>query len=172
MGYRVFLAVAALALVRTGAWGGENDNDSKRIQGSWGVVAYDQDGKELPADILKKMSVTIQSDTITIKPKVVAQRLLAPKDNKTQVEVKFTVEEGKADEAKYRLDTAKKRKVIELTQDAGRGEVQKIQGLYALEEDRLTICLPLPERKLPKKIPDSPAAGLVRLVLKRIPTTP
>jgi uncharacterized protein (TIGR03067 family) len=176
MGYRVFLAVVALTLIHTGTWGGENDKDltqdRKRIQGSWSVDSYDQDGKELPADILKKMSVTIKADTITIKPKVVAQRTLTPKDNKTQVDVKFTMEEGKTDEAKYRLDTVKQRKVIELTQDVGRGEVQKIQGLYELEEDMLTICLPLADRKLPKKLPGSPTAGLVRMVLKRADSKP
>jgi uncharacterized protein (TIGR03067 family) len=177
MGYRVFLAVAALALVHTGARGGENENedlarDRNQIQGAWSVISYDQDGKELPAEILKKMSVTINADTIAIRPKVVARRTLTPKDGKVQAEVKFTAEEGKTDETRYRLDVAKKRKVIVLTQDAGRGESQKVRGLYALEEDLLTICLPLADRKLPKKIPGSPAAGLVRMVLKRADTKP
>jgi uncharacterized protein (TIGR03067 family) len=177
MGYRVFLAMAALTLIHTGARGGENENedlaqDRKQMQGSWSVVAYDQDGKELPAEILKKMSVTVNADTITIKPRVVAQRTLTPKDGKAQAEVKFAVEEGKTDETKYRLDVAKKRKVIELTQDVGPGEPQKVRGLYALEGDRLTLCIPLAESKLPKKIPGSPAAGLVRMVLKRADSKP
>jgi len=56
--------------------------------------------------------------------------------------------------------------VIELTQDAG-GRAQKITGAYALEGEQLTICLPLPDRKVPKKIPAAPTSGLVRLVLKK-----
>jgi uncharacterized protein (TIGR03067 family) len=170
MGYRLVLTIAAVGLVSAGAWSGEKDNDDltqdrQRILGMWSVVAYDQDGKPLPAEIIQKMSVIIQADKITIKPKVVAQRIVTLKDDRRQADVKFTIEEGKVDEAPYRLDTIKKRKVIELTQ--GANETRKTQGAYLLEEDMLTICLPLGDRKLPKKLPAGPAAGVVRLVLKR-----
>jgi uncharacterized protein (TIGR03067 family) len=98
---------------------------------------------------------------------VVAQRSVTLKDGKRETEVKFAVQEGKGDEARYRLDMARSKKVIEMTQDAGRGEVRKITALYALDGDSLTICIPLADRKLPKKMPDGPTAGMVRMVLKR-----
>jgi uncharacterized protein (TIGR03067 family) len=172
MNPRVLLVVVVLLPIPTGACRGENDaddlvRDRKLIQGAWAVVAYDQDGKSLPAEIVQKMSVVIQQDTITIKPRVLAQRIVTLKDGKRQVDVKFTLEEGKSDEAKYRLETAKKRKVLALIQDPGRGQSTTVQGAYALEGDRLTIWLPLPDRKLPKQLPEAPTAGLVRLVLKK-----
>jgi uncharacterized protein (TIGR03067 family) len=156
-------AAALAALTLPGHAGGPDDlaRDRKAIQGVWGVAAYDQDGKPLPAEIIRQMSVTIQADRITIRPRVVAQRLPAVKD------VKFTVEEGKADEARYRLDVAKNRKVMELTQDVGSGQTRKITAAYVLADDSLTIILPLPDRKLPKKLPTGPANGMVRLVLKK-----
>jgi len=172
----IFFAVAALTLTASGAWtreGGPDDlaQDRIRIQGAWSVIAYDQDGKQLPPEIVSKMSVSIQAATIAIKPKVVVQRTPTIKDDKRQIELKFTTEAGKSDLAKYRLDLAKQRKVIELTQETERGPARIIQGLYALEGDTLTICLPLPDRKLPNKMPIAPKSGFVRLVLKRVMPT-
>jgi uncharacterized protein (TIGR03067 family) len=167
----VLFAVTTLTLTAATANGqGDADElarDRQRFQGTWGVATYDQDGSALPADLVAKMSVTIQGDRLTIRPRVVAQRIPTLKDGKTQATVKFVAEEGKADEAKYRLDVAKKRKVIELTQDVGGGQSRKMTGIYELEENSLTICIPLPDRKLPKKMPASPASGMVRLVLKK-----
>jgi uncharacterized protein (TIGR03067 family) len=171
MKYRMAFAVALLALAAAGTRGDQDDDlarDRKLIQGSWGVTAYDQDGTALPAELLKKLTVTIQADRLTIRPRVVAQRKPTLKGDRKQEEVQFTTAEGQADEAAYRLDTAKKRKVIELTQDPGNPS-RKIRGLYALSGDTLTLCIPLPDRKLPKAIPDAPSAGLVRMVLKRAP---
>jgi uncharacterized protein (TIGR03067 family) len=171
---RASLAVAVLAVIVSAAQCGENDDDlvrdRKQIQGSWSVLAYDLDGKSLPADILKTMTVTIQADKLVISPRVAALRTPTLTDGKRQVEVKFSAEEGKKDEATYRLDVSKKGRVIELTQDAG-GQPRKLQGAYALDGDALTIWLPLADRKLPKKLPTSPTPGVVRLVLRRMETT-
>ena len=65
------------------------------------------------------------------------------------------------------MDRRYERSVIEFTQDIGSGQVRKITGAYAFTEDTLTICLPLPDRKLPKKIPDSPAAGFFQSLRAR-----
>ncbi len=173
MKHCIFFTVVALMLIPSAAWTREGDpdelaQDRNRIQGTWSVLAYDQDGKPLPPEIVSKMSVSIQAATITIKPKVTVQRTITVKDDKRQAELKFTTEAGKSDVAKYCLDVAKKRKVIELTQEMERGPARVIQGLYALDGDALTICLPLPDRKLPNKVPNAPKPGFVRLVLKRI----
>jgi uncharacterized protein (TIGR03067 family) len=141
--------------------------DRKLILGTWSVTAYDQDGKSLPPDLIRKMSVVIQAEKLVISPRMVARRSPVLKDGRTEFELKFAVDEGKTDEANYRLDLTKKGKVIELTQDLGRGETIKITGLYSLEGDSLTICLPLANRKVPKKMPEAPKAGLVRMILKK-----
>src|SRR5258707_3079872 len=117
---RRLVLFAATALTLTAAVGrGQGDDelarDRKALQGVWAVAAYDLDGNALPPEIVKTMSVTIQADRITIRPRVVGQRVATVKDGKTQAAVQFTAEQGKADEAKYRLAVAKKRHVIELT---------------------------------------------------------
>jgi uncharacterized protein (TIGR03067 family) len=173
MRHLAYITVAVVALFPPALWGadGEVDDlarDRQQVRGAWNVIAYDQDGRALPADIVKKMRVTIEADRIVIRPKVVAHHTATFKDGGQQVSVKFGIEEGKVDRATYRLDRVKQLKVIELTEDVS-GDSRKIRGLYALDGDTLTICLPLPDRKLPKKMPPSPKAGLVRLVLQRAP---
>jgi uncharacterized protein (TIGR03067 family) len=163
---RIFPVVVLLALapLASGA-DGQDDlaRDRQRIQGTWTAQAYDLDGKALPAEIVQTMRVVIEPDRLVITPKVSAQRIAPLK------EVKFTAEAGRSDQARYRLEATKKRKVIELTQDVGPGEARKIKGLYALDGDSLTICLPLADGKLPNKVPTMPKNGLVRMVLRRAP---
>jgi uncharacterized protein (TIGR03067 family) len=162
-----FPIVAILAVVAAGTRGSEDDDlarERKLVQGNWKVAAYDHDGTQVPAGILKKMSVRIASERLVISPKVVVQRKMYLDGRKD--EVQFVVEEGKTDEVRFQFGRTGKRKVIELTQDVGRGQSGKIKGLYSLASDRLTICIPLADRKVPQKMPTSPKAGMARLVLE------
>src|SRR3954467_4443113 len=38
-----------------------------KLQGTWSYVAFEQDGQKMPADQLKKMSVTYADDKWTVK---------------------------------------------------------------------------------------------------------
>jgi uncharacterized protein (TIGR03067 family) len=171
MTYRLVVVATVLTLMPVCSHGADDKDDvgqdRRLIQGTWGVLAYDQDGKRLPAEIIDKMSVAIKDDKIIIRPRVVVQRVPAKPDDKKNMDVKFTLDEGKTDEAKYLLDTVKKQKVIEMTQDTGGGKSRKMTGAYVLDGDLLTICIPLADHKVPRTIPTGPTAGLVRLVLKR-----
>ena len=163
MSYRVLVAAVGVLLVP--AFTHSAEEDRKRVQGIWTIVAYDMDGKELPADLAKKVTVTIQPDTLTITPRVVVERTLSF-DNK-KPDLTFRLAEGKSDEAKYRLVENKKQRVMELTRNAGKDGATTVKAVYSLDNDVLTICIPLADGKLPKKFPDSPKAGFVRMVLKR-----
>jgi len=61
------------------------------------VLAYDLDGQALPAEAVKKLSVTIHADRIVIRPKVNAQRLPTVKGGQAKADVQFTLDEGRAD---------------------------------------------------------------------------
>jgi uncharacterized protein (TIGR03067 family) len=145
--------------------------DRRGIQGTWKVVEYDQDGKRLPAEVLKRLRVTFQDDQMRIAPRILVQRTPPVPDGAPQPEAQVKVEDGKSDEAKYVLKRTKKAKVIELTQHPERGSPVKLKGVYSLEGDTLAIALPLPGRKQLKQVPRAPKAGLVRIILQRaIPT--
>jgi uncharacterized protein (TIGR03067 family) len=148
-----FLAASVLTSAQ------ESSQDHKAMQGKWRVVEYDQDGKQLSPELLKKMRVVIQGDRITIVPRVVAEVIPFTRDK-----VKFSLDEGKSDESQFKLDPSKKTKVLDLIST---GEPKTTKGTYLLDENTLRICFALRNQTRPKQFPDEPKSGLVRFVLKR-----
>jgi uncharacterized protein (TIGR03067 family) len=134
------------------------------LQGTWTVLQYDQNGHKAPAEIVRKMKVIIRGDKIRIEPRVAAQYRSVLKNGKRAVEVVFTAAEDEHDEIHYKLEAAKER--INLFWKGGRGKVRTTKGVYVLEGQTLKICFSLLKKKKPKKIPDQPKPGLVRLVLQ------
>lgn len=137
----------------------EPSQDHKAIQGTWLVSEYDQDGKQPPAEILKKMKVVIRDDKITIRPRLVVEVIPFTKDK-----VKFRLEESKSDESQFKLDPSKKTKVLDLISS---GDAKTTKGMYLLDDNTLRICFALSNQNRPKKFPTEPKSGLVRLVLQR-----
>jgi uncharacterized protein (TIGR03067 family) len=140
--------------------------DALRPTGTWTVIDYDQNGVRPPAEIIKQMRVVVQAERIIIKPRIVAQ-YKPVFDGTKKAEVSFTVEADKTEEATYKLDPAKGR--IDLVWRGPRGETKTTLGIYELEDDALKICFALPGKNRPKKFPDNPKSGVVRMVLKREP---
>lgn len=139
--------------------------DDVKPRGHWVAVAYDQNGIRAPADIAKKMKITIFDDKIIIKPRIVVQYKPIFDSGKKNVDVVFSIEADKSDEVAYKLDQAKGR--IDLVWRGERGDTKTTRGLYLLEGDELKICFALADKNRPKSFPDNPKTGLVRMVLKR-----
>jgi len=153
---RTFAVVMVLAaLVVHCGWAGEDDS----IAGVWKVAAYDQNGHAPPADILGKMRVVVRGDKMVLKPKLIAQYT----STFGKVEALFSLDESRSDEIKFTLDKANG--WIDLTL---MGETKSIKGLYAREGDAVRICFPQSNKKRPKKMPEEPKAGMVRMVLKPV----
>ena len=139
-----------------------DQNQPVKLQGAWAVLHYDQNGVRTPDEITAKMRVTIDEGKLVIKPRVVAQYkpVIGAKS-----EVVFTIEADKSDEITYKLEPDKGR--IDLVWRGPRGDTKTTKGLYHLEDDTLKICFALVDKNRPKKFPDNPKAGVVRLVLQR-----
>jgi uncharacterized protein (TIGR03067 family) len=135
------------------------------IQGKWTAIVYDQNGKPLPSDIVKKLKVTILPEKIEIRPHITARYKPVLKNGKREVEVIFAAAEDKTDTIAYKLIPAKGR--INFSWRGATGESKTIKGLYLLEGETLKICFPSGEKNRPNKFPDQPKAGYVRMVLKR-----
>ncbi len=132
-------------------------NDGKQLDGTWKVVSItSSDEGEAPQEMIRNMVVVIEGDRLT------------------------TFSGGQAREESFKVDTAKNPKSIDLTRTpiqgfvsdgnkqnppAVKGEI--LPGIYALEGDRLRICLAEPGQKRPTEIPDKPGDGLIVLVLER-----
>jgi hypothetical protein len=52
-----FLALSIMAVLTMAAAGPQGD----RIRGAWKVTAYDQDGRPMPAELLKKRSASVRT---------------------------------------------------------------------------------------------------------------
>jgi uncharacterized protein (TIGR03067 family) len=136
------------------------------IQGSWTTREYDQNGTQPPADLIRQMTVRIQADTIRIRPRIAVRYRPVVKNGKKEVEVVYTTAADQEDAIGYKLDPGKGR--ITLIWRGARGESETRKGVFRLEGDTLKICFPLSKNKRPKKFPDRPKAGVVRMVLKRM----
>jgi uncharacterized protein (TIGR03067 family) len=137
--------------VHVGLAGGE-----VALRGTWKVLAYDRDGQAPPEEIIDKLRVVIDGDKLIIKPKLVAQvvRMAGKKD------VTYSLDEASYDEVKFKLDRDKG--WIDLFPG---GNAATIKGLFVRDKDNLRICFPQTDKKRPKKMPEQPKAGMVRMVL-------
>ncbi len=131
--------------------------DRTAMQGEWEVVEYDQNGQKPDAAVLRKMAVVIKGDKLSIYPRLIAQYKPIFKDGKSDKEVFFSADFSKADEIKFRLNPEKG--WIDL------GDDKPSKGLYALDDVSLKICFAANGKNRPKKLPEQPKAGVVRLVL-------
>ena len=86
---------ALVLFVAAAVWSGaqEPGPDHKAMQGTWLVLEYDQDGRQPPPELLKKMKVAIRADKITIQPRLVVEVTPFVKDK-----VKFSLDDSKSDE--------------------------------------------------------------------------
>jgi len=146
-------------------WILQAEGDQKAVQGTWTFAEYDQNGQKIPSDILKTMSVTIKGDRLTISPKLSVQYKSVIRNGKNEPEAIFSADAGKHDEVTFRLNQEKG--WIDLVRQGTEAESKAIKGLYLLEGDSLTICFALSDKKRPKKMPEQPKTGLVRMILTR-----
>jgi len=95
---------------------GDADKDLKRFQGSWTVVKWEEKGKPLAEEKLKKLDVK-----------------LVVKGDKYEERVDGKLEE----EGKLKLDPSKKPAAIDLSIASGKDKGKNQRGIYELKGDTL-----------------------------------
>jgi RNA polymerase sigma-70 factor (ECF subfamily) len=104
------VAFASLALA-------DDDDEAKRMEGTWKFVSLTADGEATPQDFLQKARWTIRGKEILIPG---------------------PAEDGKAS---FTLDPTRSPKALDMTAMNGPFKGKTILCIYKLEGDRLTICL-------------------------------
>src|SRR5262245_38375694 len=111
-------AAAAMMLF---ALAGDTDairKDTKALQGTWKVIASQQDGDRVPPDDLKGLFLIFKANAILIR------------------------EGGKTDEKfAFALDPAKKPKEMDLTIKFGPNKEKIDRAIYEFDGERLRICI-------------------------------
>ncbi len=124
------------SLVAFPVW--SQDDEAKKLQGNWTVVALEAGGKPVPEEQVK--AVNLQ---------------LTFKENKLT-----TQSAGETKEGTFKLDPTKKPKEIDVTFG-----VKTSKGIYQLEGDTLKLCLSEGER--PTEFATKPGVNAGCMTLKK-----
>jgi len=137
--------ILLLMLLRVGADEKKDDKlDPDKLVGTWNYVSGVKDGKKSDPDNLKKGTVVITKETITLKGE----------------EGNFVI--------KYKLDTKKSPATVELEITEGpQGVGAKSTGIIALKGDELKLCYPAMGGDTPKEFASKEGSGLHFFVLKK-----
>lgn len=122
-----------------GAAKGKTDGDG--LQGNWTVISSEANGKAAPPDAIRDQRWIIKGN-----------RILCRRAGENAFELTFA------------LVPAQKPTAIDLT---NRRRQERVQGIYRLEENTLTLCVSAPGEKRPMDFVSGPNLKRVVFVLER-----
>jgi uncharacterized protein (TIGR03067 family) len=133
-------AAACLALAADDKKDDAAKEELKKMEGTWVLVSGEEDGKQKPADEVKKLTSTIKGDTLTI------------------------LVDGKAVfEGTVVVDPTKKPKTIDTT---SKDKTVKSPAIYELDGDTFKICVGLKGER-PTEFTSKKDSGYALYVYKR-----
>ena len=93
-------------------------NDAKNLQGTWQAVEVEANGEKSPADQVKELKIVFKGDEVVV------------------------VRSGSEDpKNKFKLDSSKTPKTIDVIPIDGSDKGKLHAGIYSLKKGRLTLCL-------------------------------
>jgi len=137
-GLVLIVATGAVALSAVDA----REDEGKKFEGTWQLISATKNGKETPADVVKKIQVIIKGGKHSVR---FGEELLAK-------EIPFKVDVSKTP--------------YETTDTLPDGKV--IRGIYKLEGDTLTSCVAEPDKDRPREFSAKPDTGHTLRVFKRV----
>jgi uncharacterized protein (TIGR03067 family) len=135
------LAVAAFGAAQ--GPGTEAKKDLERMTGTWAVIEAENDGKAVPADVVKKMKLV-----------------------QKQAEWTFYGDD-EAVSGKDKLDPSKTPRAVDTLMTAGRAKGKTVLGIYEIKGDTMKVCWAEPGRPRPTAFTAQPGSGRHFLLLKR-----
>src|SRR5438445_3443166 len=108
--------------------------EMRMLQGVWKIISVERDGKAAPKDEINDGTVFIQGNRLIIQTK----------DSHQDMD--------------YGLDPAKQPKGIDLRSREGRSRENLVRGIYALERERLKLCVSQGGQERPADFTTAPGA--------------
>jgi uncharacterized protein (TIGR03067 family) len=129
------LLAAGLALAAGSPPGNAAKNELKKLEGTWKVVAVEVNGQAVPAAARRLETITIKGARLTV------------------------VEQGNKESSMgLKIDPKKKPRAMDLHITRG-GTSVDWKCIYALKDNELKICMPLPQKK-GDNTPDAAGLGM------------
>ncbi|MEK7806729.1 MAG: TIGR03067 domain-containing protein [Chloroflexota bacterium] len=117
-------------------------DEMKNLEGTWQLLSAMKDGKETPAEVVKKIRVAIRGGKHTV----------------------YFGDEVAAKEIPFAVDPTKSPKTTVDTLPGGK----EIKGIYKLEGDMLTSCVAETGKDRPSEFDSKPGSGHTLRVFKRV----
>src|SRR5262249_23849090 len=120
-------ALLAVPLAVLSATADDAKDDLKALQGTWDLVYFERDGKEVKLRNGTKAIITGHKSVIKVGDKVIAA-------------------------GTFKLDPSKKPKAVDMTYTEGPDKGKTFKGIYQLDGDKVKFCRPgSPDEKRPKE---------------------
>jgi uncharacterized protein (TIGR03067 family) len=116
-----------------------------KFEGTWKMESFTMDGKPAPIETFAAFRMTLKGENFS------------------------TVAAEEKSNGTYKVDPSKSPKTIDITFTGGQLDGLTMLGVYELDGDTYTVCLP-PGRgsERPKELASKPGSGLVLEVFKRV----
>jgi uncharacterized protein (TIGR03067 family) len=119
--------------------------DREKIRGSWTVERVEAEGKEVPIELFKDMTLTFEGDKYTVK-----------------------VGEQVVQAGTHKLDPSRSPKTFDDTVVAGTNQGAVIVGIYEISGDTLKFCFDPEGKQRPTAFKTTPGSQVTLGVYKRV----
>ncbi|MBY0525368.1 MAG: TIGR03067 domain-containing protein [Gemmataceae bacterium] len=143
----------ALLLLSTSLVGADDKADDAvkkevaKLQGAWTTISLRWNGKDMPTDGKFGIQFVFKNDQATVKSSEAVEKEYA----------KIT----------FKLDPSTNPPVVDLVVSSGIQKDAKIEGIYKIKDDELTICAKVFGMDRPTEFDSPEGASIVLIVLKR-----
>ena len=144
----VTLLCILTAPAETGAGAGDKgdvEKELKKFQGTWKVERVEAEGKEIPIDSFKGMTVTFEGDKYTVK-----------------------VGDEVIQRATQKLDPSQSPKTLDGTVTEGPHKGTVILGIYETSADALKVCFDPEGKKRPTEFKTASGSQTTLAIYKRV----
>jgi uncharacterized protein (TIGR03067 family) len=141
-----FVVISLIAAAASGAAGEKAGKQKKGPDGTWVAVGMEQNGMNLPADVLEKMSLklTLRGDQYTV-----------------------TIDGKVADKGTSKVDTQKKPNTADIKSEEGPNKGKTILAIVEVDGDTLKACYDMAGKSRPTEFATKEGSGHVLILYKR-----
>ena len=117
--HRMLCVIAACSFTAVIAFADDKSaNDGKNLQGTWQAVGLEANGDKSPDDQVKELQIVFKGDELfTVKP------------------------EGEGRKCKFKLDSAKTPKTMDVSPVDGPDKGKMVAGIYSLKNGQIRLCV-------------------------------